>query len=105
MEWIKSTKCRNRKLWFKELQRNSDNDYVENVNKGFPNSATTGENSKISQLELKMIESMNFTQQVAILYMAYKTKIIYGKIIFIYICNYEAPPDHLYITQGPKVIF
>lgn len=63
------------------------------------------ENSKINQLELKMIESMNFTQCFATLNMVYETKIIYAKIIFIYVCNYEASPDHLCITKGPKIIF
>lgn len=63
------------------------------------------ENTKINQVELKMIESMNFTQRFDTLNKVYETKIIYAKIIFIYVCNYEASPDHLCITKGPKIIF
>lgn len=48
---------------------------------------------------------MNFMQQVATLNMVNKTKTTYAKMIFIYVCNYEASPVHLYITEDPKPSF
>lgn len=44
-------------------------------------------------------------QQVATLNMVNKTKTTYAKMIFIYVCNYEASPVHLYITEDPKPSF